>query len=138
MTILHSIPPYRQHLLSLGDTLDDYGSSPTWWSGDVDTGLGLVTSSDGDGLGLNLTHETQRLMAFLDASNRLYGSVMHLARALCEIDGNVEHGTTAFCTHLEDIAYSTTSQTHRSMERAFRSTFKNGQQVSEDTRANHY
>lgn len=53
-------------LLSLGDSLDDYGAGETWWLGDSSTGLGTVVSTDDAGKRLELLYETQRLMAFLD------------------------------------------------------------------------
>lgn len=59
-------------LLSLGDSLDDYGTSETWWSGDSGTGLGTVVSTDDAGKRLELLYETQRLMAFLDGKLKMF------------------------------------------------------------------
>jgi hypothetical protein len=80
LTILHSIPRFRDALLSPDISSDDYSVDEGWWRGE-DTPrartveVGAVTGRDYD---LDITFETQRLMAFLDLTERAYGSVASL------------------------------------------------------------
>ncbi|KAI9864990.1 MAG: hypothetical protein M1824_004088 [Vezdaea acicularis] len=81
LTIFHSIPLARDVLLQPQHLLSDYGEDSEWWNGatintplvvDVDEGF---LSADCD----RAIYETQRLMAFLEMTNRAYGSVDGLA-----------------------------------------------------------
>lgn len=75
--ILHSIPLYRNALLTPSVTKDDYWVGEEWWKGNASPPARVVDSS----VGLSEMHkrdiiyETQRLMAFLDNTDRIYGSV---------------------------------------------------------------
>ena len=123
----------RQQLLSLGDVREDYGSSPTWWSGDTNSrvGLGLVITDDDEGRRIKLLHETQRLMAFLEGTERLYACPHYLACDLGDLfDPAPEDSVEAFASAWEIIAYSELSQTNRTVPRMFRSTRKRLGQVS--------
>ncbi|KAF2418928.1 hypothetical protein EJ08DRAFT_702965 [Tothia fuscella] len=81
LTILYNVPLAREMLLCRGFGLEDYGSEPGWWSG---TGIELPKIVYGDGrevrdnTGRDVIAEIQRLMAFMKASNRAYGSVIPL------------------------------------------------------------
>lgn len=84
VTILHSIPRCRHLLLAKHDLLLNYGQNTHWWSGesievsrvmDLDHNYGRDSMDILDGI-----HEIQRLMAFLDKTNRAYGSAAALAR----------------------------------------------------------
>ncbi|KAL6703111.1 hypothetical protein ACN47E_010173 [Coniothyrium glycines] len=75
--ILHSIPLYRNALLTPSVTQDDYWMGDDWWKGIpstpsriIDQAMGLAETHKRD-----IIHETQRLMAFLDNTDRIYGSV---------------------------------------------------------------
>jgi hypothetical protein len=77
LTILHSVPLFRNFFLAPQRTLNDYGVNAEWWKGaswptaqTVEYGSQGVTHG-----GLDLIHECQRLMAFLDSTDRAYGSV---------------------------------------------------------------
>lgn len=80
--ILHNIPSCRNHLLSSNRYLDDYGHNESWWMGEAIRGPSLVYNSENksdDSQGTTtpvpqIVAETQRLMAFLDESERSYGS----------------------------------------------------------------
>lgn len=78
--ILHSIPQFRNALLSPGVSQKDYWMGEDWWKGNaspsariIDTTMGLAETH-----GRDILYETQRLMAFLDNTDRIYGSVSSL------------------------------------------------------------
>ncbi|KAI4929111.1 hypothetical protein J4E85_005735 [Alternaria conjuncta] len=75
--ILHSIPLFRNALLCPGVLRNDYWQGDNWWKGNPTATARIF--EDGTGLSeaynLEILHETQRLMAFLDNTDRIYGSV---------------------------------------------------------------
>ncbi|KAF2181671.1 hypothetical protein K469DRAFT_670767 [Zopfia rhizophila CBS 207.26] len=77
ITILHSVPLFRNMFLAPELSLDDYGVNEDWWKGTAFTPARTVEygSKASAAHELDLIHETQRLMAFLDSSDRAYGSV---------------------------------------------------------------
>jgi hypothetical protein len=77
ITILHSIPLYRNALLSPEISLPKYTVSENWWKGEASTHARIVElgSSREAANELDILRETQRLMAFLDSTDRAYGSV---------------------------------------------------------------
>lgn len=82
LTIYHEIPLVREILLDRANLIPNYGSNPGWWAGKEieipdapipesnDLNWGLPTPQDYD----EFVREIQRLMAFLDKSDRSYGS----------------------------------------------------------------
>ena len=77
LTIYHEIPLLREVFLNRADVLQNYGFSLEWWSGnsvEISFMLGLEPSE-----GQELTYEIQRVMAFLDKTDRSYGSAEVLA-----------------------------------------------------------
>ncbi|MCJ1402391.1 hypothetical protein MMC11_005611 [Xylographa trunciseda] len=85
VTILHAIPMAREALLSRDYVLSDYGKSDEWWDGvpiespqifNLDT---TIDEPDRE----EIVFEFQRLMAFLDETERAYGS----ADVLTNMDG---------------------------------------------------
>ena len=74
--ILHEIPIAREALLNTDFLLADYGHDPQWWDGEPVKQLRVVNVDSGyqDAYGQDLISETQRLMAFLDKTERAYGS----------------------------------------------------------------
>ncbi|KAF1957364.1 hypothetical protein CC80DRAFT_42925 [Byssothecium circinans] len=77
LTILHTIPLYRNALLTPNVTLENYGLGDEWWKGNAG-GQARTVDNDADvgsTADLELVHETQRLMAFLDKSVRSYASL---------------------------------------------------------------
>jgi hypothetical protein len=82
LTIYHEIPLVREVLLDRTNLIANYGNDPGWWAGKAielpnaavpesnDVDWGLPTPQDYD----EFIRETQRLMAFLDKSDRSYGS----------------------------------------------------------------
>ena len=79
--ILHAIPMAREALLNRSQTLPDYGHDKDWWEGTAIKVLRIV-NMDSDGRqvgGDDIVYETQRLMAFLDETDRAYGSIDILA-----------------------------------------------------------
>lgn len=85
LTILHSIPLFRNFLLAPQKQLDNYGVNAEWWKGSSWPRAQTVEygSQSGAPSGLDLIHECQRLMAFLDSTDRAYGSV----DALLDLEG---------------------------------------------------
>ncbi|KAF2474107.1 uncharacterized protein BDR25DRAFT_332296 [Lindgomyces ingoldianus] len=80
ITILHSIPLFRNALLAPAVFLKDYTIEGEWWKGDTPEPARTVEYGSGDDSAseLDMLHEVQRLMAFLDSSDRAYGSVGRL------------------------------------------------------------
>lgn len=77
ITILHAIPMAREALLMRNYTLPDYGFSAEWWDGLAIQVPKVVDLEQLDQLREweDLIFEMQRLMAFLDETERAYGSV---------------------------------------------------------------
>ena len=85
VTILHAIPMAREALLSRDYLLSDYGKSDEWWDGlpiespqifNIDETIDETEREE-------MVFEFQRLMAFLDETERAYGS----ADVLVNMDG---------------------------------------------------
>ena len=79
--ILHAIPMAREALLNRNLTLQDYGPDKEGWDGPPVKVLRIV-NMDADGRKINdddVIYEVQRLMAFLDKTDRAYGSTNVLA-----------------------------------------------------------
>lgn len=70
LTILHSIPIAREELLWRDRVAPDYGNDSQWWNGQP----ALTTLEQAEAPWEDAVHETQRLMAFLDRSQRAFGS----------------------------------------------------------------
>lgn len=82
LTILHEIPLAREALLLRNKMLFDYGQEPQWWSGQPINLPKIVTVHDqqnGDNDWEDVIYESQRLMAFLDSTQRAFGSSDALA-----------------------------------------------------------
>ncbi|KAJ5182815.1 hypothetical protein N7492_000431 [Penicillium capsulatum] len=82
LTILHEIPLAREALLLRNKLLYDYGHDGQWWNGQpinlpkiVTVGENMDEDNDWD----EIIHETQRIMAFLDSTDRAFGSSDALA-----------------------------------------------------------
>ncbi|KAL8794907.1 MAG: hypothetical protein Q9195_002619 [Heterodermia aff. obscurata] len=82
--ILQAIPVGREALLNAGYTLPDYGHNTEWWDGvpidrktlRIIDGLEESKSADPD----EILYETQRLIAFLEDTERAYGNSEALAQ----------------------------------------------------------
>ena len=80
LTILHSIPHAREALLARKFTLPYYGEDPKWWCGEkIQTSLVISAEREAQIEGYadacEELAEIQRLMAFLDHTDRAYGSI---------------------------------------------------------------
>ncbi|KAE8381436.1 hypothetical protein BDV26DRAFT_255599 [Aspergillus bertholletiae] len=78
LTVFHSIPLAREALLQRNRTLSNYGHDPQWWNGQPINLPKIVTiqdAHDGDTDWDDIIYETQRLVAFLDSTERSFGSV---------------------------------------------------------------
>lgn len=75
--ILHSIPQFRNALLSPGVVGTEYWVGEDWWRGIASPSARIIDESKGlaETHGLDILYEAQRLMAFLDNTDRIYGSV---------------------------------------------------------------
>ncbi|KAF2854376.1 hypothetical protein T440DRAFT_465350 [Plenodomus tracheiphilus IPT5] len=75
--ILHSIPQFRNAFLSPGVVDTDYWVGEDWWRGFASPSARIIDETKGlaETHGLEILHEAQRLMAFLDNTDRIYGSV---------------------------------------------------------------
>ena len=81
VTILHAIPMAREALLARDHTLPEYGSGSDWWDGMPIEAPKVVDleQQDQESDWEEIVFETQRLMAFLDQTDRAYGSTDVLA-----------------------------------------------------------
>ena len=77
LKIAHEIPVAREALLNRSYPRKDYGHNNEWWDGQAIKILKVVNldHQQQDSYGQDLLHETQRLMAFLERTERAYGSV---------------------------------------------------------------
>ncbi|KAF2115070.1 hypothetical protein BDV96DRAFT_687792 [Lophiotrema nucula] len=80
LIILHSIPLYREALLASKISAQNYFVGDDWWKGNGSNPSRMLDYSAGTGPAndLEFLHEVQRLVAFLDSTDRAYGSVSHL------------------------------------------------------------
>ena len=76
LTIYHQIPLVREIFLDRKNVLPSYGSDNEWWTGKAIELPGMNGSED---TRCQVGQEMQRLMAFLDKTDRSYGSVDALA-----------------------------------------------------------
>ncbi|EME43435.1 hypothetical protein DOTSEDRAFT_72729 [Dothistroma septosporum NZE10] len=87
LTICHAIPQARTCLLMNKYEQDDYGFDQEWWRGQPIATPKIVNTVDQvlaepeDDRFKELVMEVQRLMAFLDSSNRAYASIGALTQA---------------------------------------------------------
>lgn len=95
LTILHSIPLAREALLLRNRLISNYGHDAQWWNGQPINIPKVVTMEDAQDCNTDwddILHEAQRLMAFLDSTNRSFGSTDALASLkslVCNLEGNV-------------------------------------------------
>lgn len=77
LAIIHSIPQFRNALLSPAVTQQDYWVGDEWWKGNPVGRSRIFDNSVGwdEAYGLDIIYETQRLMAFLDNTDRAYATV---------------------------------------------------------------
>lgn len=83
LTIVHEIPLAREALLLRNKVLFDYGHDAQWWNGLSINLPKIVTvheGQDADNDWDDIIHETQRLMSFLDSTQRAFGSSDALAK----------------------------------------------------------
>ncbi|KAG8532151.1 uncharacterized protein KY384_003791 [Bacidia gigantensis] len=81
LKIFHEIPMAREALLNREYLIGDYGRDNEWWNGAPIKSLRVVNmdEDDRDRPLSDVLQETQRLMAFLDDTDRTYGSADVLA-----------------------------------------------------------
>lgn len=82
LTILHEIPLAREALLLRNKVLYDYGNDGQWWNGQSINLPKIVTVNENkeqDDDWDEVLYETQRIMAFLDSTERAFGSSDALA-----------------------------------------------------------
>ncbi|KAL9055954.1 MAG: hypothetical protein Q9162_003250 [Coniocarpon cinnabarinum] len=87
INILHSIPSIHDNMLRANTLLTDYGYNPHWWSGEDMQASSVVyyddaamTSDANESSCSPVLTEVQRLLAFLDRTERSYGSAEALSR----------------------------------------------------------
>lgn len=107
LTILHSIPLAREALLLRNKVLPKYGHDPQWWNGQPINLPKIVTmqdAQDGDTAWDEILYETQRLVAFLDATNRAFGSVDALSSLKSMVSYDSESGISQFLEKWQEAA----------------------------------
>ena len=78
LVLLHGVPLARNIFMSPEVVADDYGDNADWWKGEVTNFRGTVSSGsveDHSESERQFLYEVQRLMAFLDGTDRAYGSI---------------------------------------------------------------
>ena len=106
ITILHAIPLAREALLLRDYTLPEYGHQAEWWDGVAVNVPRVVNISDDiqDSEGEEVIYETQRLMAFLDMTDRAYGSADVLANTRSVMEQGPEQATANFLKAWQEAA----------------------------------
>lgn len=82
LTILHEIPLAREALLLRNKVLYDYGNDGQWWNGqsiNLPKIVSVNENKEQDDDWDEVLYETQRIMAFLDSTDRAFGSSDALA-----------------------------------------------------------
>lgn len=80
ITILHAIPLAREALLSRNKHAPNYGKEPQWWNGkSIRMPMIVTQGKEDDADWEEPIFESQRLMAFLDLTERAFGSIDALA-----------------------------------------------------------
>jgi hypothetical protein len=77
LTVYHEIPLLREVFINRSDVQQSYGFDSEWWSGKAIESPTILGSEPDEGQ--ELIYEIQRLMAFLDKTDRSYGSADVLA-----------------------------------------------------------
>ncbi|TGZ81046.1 hypothetical protein EX30DRAFT_341029 [Ascodesmis nigricans] len=81
LTILHAIPAARNAFLALNHVEDDYGGHDKWWNGEsISVSRIFNLASPINEQGMDFLAELQRLMVFLDQTERAYGSADNVIR----------------------------------------------------------
>lgn len=107
LTILHSIPLAREALLLRNRVLSDYGHDPQWWNGQPISLPKIVTMQDvedGNTDWDDIIHETQRLVALLDTTERSFGSADALESLKCMSRYGSEGGVSRFLETWQEAA----------------------------------
>ncbi|KAF5248880.1 hypothetical protein FANTH_5683 [Fusarium anthophilum] len=94
LTILHEIPLARNILLGIGSPATTYGCNNDWWRGETILSPEALAKMAEEGTsdpnvhksGSAFEDEVHRLMAFLDSTERGYGSISVLADILADSD----------------------------------------------------
>lgn len=96
LTIFHSIPAARNVLLRSGEPAQSYGHNSEWWKGGrilrpaAQAGPNAAAWTWEDEASVGWSEELHRLMAFLDATERSYGTADLLSET--SPDGNMSSG----------------------------------------------
>ena len=108
LVILHSIPLAREALLSREHLLSDYGHDDEWWKGTAIKVPRIVDMGTNGSAALEtrdeILYETQRVLAFLDGTDRSYASVEVLVNEASEQDQNVEMVASDYLTAWRQVA----------------------------------
>lgn len=100
ITILHAISLGHYALGLDGESISDYDYHPDWWHGDT-SGITRVVSIDPSDEpadhGKEFLAETQKLMAFLDATTRSYGSAATLVESKVLEDSAIGGISKTYC-----------------------------------------
>lgn len=111
LTILHSIPLAREALLMREEVLPDYGHDPQWWNGQPINLPKIVSLEDTQGHDCDLDdvlYEAQRLMAFLDSTERAFGSCDAMASMKPVSSYDPDTGFTKFLETWQEAAVRAT------------------------------
>jgi len=106
ITILHAIPLAREVLLLREHTLPEYGHEAEWWDGIAVKVPRIVNVAEGshDRDWDEVIYETQRLMAFLDMTDRAYSSADVLASLKSVLEQGQQQATASFLKSWQEAA----------------------------------
>ncbi|KAL1971042.1 hypothetical protein VTN77DRAFT_2876 [Rasamsonia byssochlamydoides] len=118
LTIIHSIPLAREALLLRGRVLSDYGYDPQWWNGQPIKAPKVMSLEDAyaeDSDWDDILYEAQRLMAFLDSTERAFGSTDALASVRSMSGYDSDGGVSNFLEAWQEAAVRATPGDQLSM-----------------------
>ncbi|KAF2457037.1 hypothetical protein BDY21DRAFT_371879 [Lineolata rhizophorae] len=122
VSTIATIPLVRRALFNHAPVLEDYGYDPNWWSGAQVTAPEVIdlAADEADVFSISpnvgahaILHETQRLVAFLQGTNRAYGSaepLSRLPRMASIVETNKSKGFTASVSILQGLHEAVTGQ----------------------------
>jgi hypothetical protein len=118
LTILHSIPLAREALLLRPRVLREYGYDQQWWNGqsvNLPKAMSLEDTGADDRDWDDILYESQRLMAFLDSTERAFGSPDALAGVKSMFGYDSDGGISKFLESWQAAAVRTTPENQLAM-----------------------
>ena len=94
LTILHEIPMAKEALLARDAILPDYGIGDDWWDGEPIYINHVVAAEENVPPDIPIVIEAQRVMAFLELTERAYGSASTIDQLFESDNDDISNNTT--------------------------------------------